>query len=141
MKMGTRSNTIVREIGVGNKPIKLVNMYRQMDGYPSGHGKELATFLLSGKQVNGLSFDNHEIVFNGAGCFAAAMVAHFKEGPGGIYINSPTEVLDNDYTYFVDMDTYAPVRGIKVTVMSGERTLFLGTPHEFAEWCDSPEAG
>ena len=40
--MGTRSLTFVYE---GEKPI--VNMYRQFDGYPSGHGAELAEFLNS----------------------------------------------------------------------------------------------
>ena len=36
MIMGTRSLTFVYE---GDKPF--VNMYRQFDGYPSGHGQEL----------------------------------------------------------------------------------------------------
>ena len=44
--MGTRSLTFVYE---DNKPI--VNMYRQFDGYPEGHGQELADFLLSGAVI------------------------------------------------------------------------------------------
>ena len=44
--MGTRSLTFVYE---DKTPI--LNMYRQFDGYPSGHGQELADFLLSGKMV------------------------------------------------------------------------------------------
>jgi hypothetical protein len=32
-------------------------MYRQFDGYPSGHGQELAEFLLSGEMVNGIKID------------------------------------------------------------------------------------
>ena len=48
--MGTRSLTFVYE---ENKPI--INMYRQFDGYPEGHGAELAEFLLSGEMVNGFS--------------------------------------------------------------------------------------
>ena len=38
--MGTRCLTYVYE---GNSP--LVCLYRQFDGYPSGHGTELANFL------------------------------------------------------------------------------------------------
>ena len=40
--MGTRSLTFVYD---GEQPI--INMYRQFDGYPSGHGQELAEFLNS----------------------------------------------------------------------------------------------
>ena len=48
--MGTRSLTFVYD---GDEPI--VNMYRQFDGYPEGHGQELAEFLCSGKLVEGYS--------------------------------------------------------------------------------------
>ena len=46
--MGTRSLTFVYD---GKEP--MINMYRQYDGYPQGHGKELADFLNSGTMVNG----------------------------------------------------------------------------------------
>lgn len=52
--MSTRSNTLVIETD-GNEEQILVNMYRQMDGYPSGHGKELAEFLIKIRMVNGLA--------------------------------------------------------------------------------------
>ena len=52
--MGTRSLTFVYEkYGQIQKPV--VNMYRQFDGYPKGHGAELAEFLNGGRLVNGLS--------------------------------------------------------------------------------------
>ena len=38
--MGTRSLTVVKE-----EENELLVMYRQMDGYPSGHGQDLANFL------------------------------------------------------------------------------------------------
>jgi hypothetical protein len=38
--MGTRSLTFVYD---GDEP--MINMYRQFDGYPSGHGSELADFF------------------------------------------------------------------------------------------------
>ena len=46
--MGTRSLTFVYEkYGQVQKPV--VNMYRQFDGYPTGHGAELAEFLTRGR--------------------------------------------------------------------------------------------
>ena len=52
MKMGTRSLTFVYEdTGDGQEPVMC--MYRQYDGYPSGHGAELAEFLMPFKLVNG----------------------------------------------------------------------------------------
>ena len=46
--MGTRALTFVYE---GDKP--LVNLYRQYDGYPTGHGAELAQFLSDSKVMAG----------------------------------------------------------------------------------------
>ena len=62
--MGTRSLTFVYD---GNKP--LINMYRQFDGYPSGHGTELAEFLNSFDEVvNGLPLGDNRKLANGMGC-------------------------------------------------------------------------
>ena len=70
--MGTRSLTFVYE---GEKPI--VNMYRQFDGYPSGHGAELAEFLTSFDEVvNGLPVGDNRRLANGMGCLAAQMIAN-----------------------------------------------------------------
>jgi hypothetical protein len=76
-------------------------MYRQFDGYPTGHGAELAEFLSSGTMVNGIGVDQN-LVFNGMGCLAAQMVAHFKQTPGGFYIH-PTDITDcgQDYEYHI----------------------------------------
>ena len=91
--MGTRSLTYVYE---DDAPV--VCMYRQFDGYPSGHGAELAAFLASGELVDGLSIDDTK-VFNGMCCLAAQMVAHFKKGPGGIYLMPPVVGADYDQEY------------------------------------------
>ena len=48
--MGTRCLTFVYD--EAGDP--LLNMYRQFDGYMSGHGAELAEFLHDRKLVNGL---------------------------------------------------------------------------------------
>ena len=111
--MGTRSLTRVIETWNDDngkqKQEKLVTMYRQYDGYPSGHGQELADFINTGKVVNGISGDNKEKVFNGAGCFAAQMISHFKgDSAGGFYIysNSAKDVGEEyEYHVLVNFDT------------------------------------
>jgi len=60
--MGTRSLTTFIDTYTGKnkmgvpviKKEKIVTMYRQFDGYPEGHGLDLAEFLAGGKMVNGL---------------------------------------------------------------------------------------
>ena len=63
--MGTRSLTriIPRQEGLsfneGHEKGELahVNMYRQLDGYPQGHGLELAEFLKDSKFQGHLTFE------------------------------------------------------------------------------------
>lgn len=144
--MGTRSLTFVYEkYGEVQKPV--VNMYRQFDGYPTGHGAELAEFLSSGTMVNGLGVGSKTLQFNGMGCLAAQMVAHFKESPGGFYIH-PTDITDcgQDYEYHI----YDSGKGLYVEVyncgcnffgMSGDthESIFKGNLKEFTEFCKEKE--
>jgi hypothetical protein len=147
--MGTRSLTFVYEkYGQVQKPV--CNMYRQFDGYPTGHGAELAEFLNGGRLVNGLSATKtvEEFVFNGMGCLGASMVAHFKESPGGFYIH-PTDVTDcgQDYEYHI----YDSGKGLYVEVidcgcnmfgvtMSDKHDfVFKGNLKEFTEFCKEKE--
>ena len=124
--MGTRSLTFVYD---GEKPV--INMYRQYDGYPEGHGQELAEFLLSGKMVNGFS-SKDEKQFNGMGCLAAQMVANFKNGVGGFYIYS-IDSTDcwQDYEYHV--------YGDKVIVKNPGEVIFNGSWEDFHSFCYSEE--
>jgi len=124
--MGTRSLTFVYE---NNKPI--VNMYRQFDGYPSGHGSELAEFLMSGKMVNGYSTKT-EKQFNGMGCLAAQMIAEFKDGVGGFYIYS-VDSTDcwQEYEYHVFEN--------RVVVKNPTEVIFEGEWDKFAEFCSQEE--
>lgn len=131
--MGTRSLTYVYD---GGEPV--VCMYRQFDGYPSGHGAELAEFLLSGKMVNGLSHKD-EKVFNGVECLAAQMVARFKKGPGGIYLVVPELDADHDQEYEYHI-SHVNDHGLVIRVIEfPDKTLFTGSPKEFSEWCASKE--
>ena len=114
--MGTRSLTFV--YNDNKKPI--INMYRQYDGYPSGHGAELAEFLAPLTLVNGFGRDNANLA-NGMGCLAASLVAHFKETVGGFYIHSVTDTqCGQDYEYHVYEDKVI-VKGYPETYSLFER--------------------
>ena len=108
--MGTRSLTTFVETYKDNsgKKVKneIVTMYRQFDGYMEGHGKDLADFLAGGKLVNGIGMDD-KVVFNGMGCLSAQVVAHFKDGAGGIYLQRANKNSGEEYRYKVigDFDT------------------------------------
>ena len=146
--MGTRSLThfIERQTEPSKdkrrKPIvkdtEIVVMYRQYDGYPSGHGIELAEFLADGEMVNGIGLGNKK-VFNGMGCLAAQVVAEFKSGPGGIYLH-PAGTTDcwEEYDYYVIGDTNAKEIILKC-VGYGGKVIFEGTPKEFIEQLEKIE--
>ena len=142
--MGTRSLTKViqtyetsianednnNEVYKERKPITC--MYRQYDGYMSGHGAELAEWLLRYTLVNGIPADKSEPMFNGMDCLAAQMFAHFKTEAGGIYCMHP-EASDcwEEYLYEISEEN----KQIHLTVYeigheSGATEIFHGTPEE-----------
>ena len=130
--MGTRSLTFVyNESKSGEAAERIINMYRQYDGYPSGHGAELAGFLSSGTMTNGLRLGANERFFNGMGCLAAQLIVQLKHGVGGIYIY-PVSSTDcfQDYEYHVYED--------KVIVKDPTAVIFEGTWEEFAQFCLDP---
>ena len=121
--MGTRSLTFVYD---GDVPV--INIYRQYDGYPSGHGHELAQFLDSKNLVNGFGEQN-SFEANGMGCLAAQLIVQLKHGVGGIYIY-PVSSTDcfQDYEYHVYED--------KVIVKDPTAVIFEGTWKEFSQFID-----
>lgn len=123
--MGTRSLTFVYE---DNKAI--INMYRQYDGYPEGHGQELAEFLGQFAAItNGIRVGETRKTANGMGCLAAQLVANFKTDVGGFYLY-PTSAKDcgQDYEYHVYQD--------KVVIKDYDgKQLFKGTWEEFNNFC------
>ena len=126
--MGTRSLTVFQE-KKGDSDI--VVMYRQMDGYPTGHGDDLAQFLKNGIIVNGLPMGDDRKLFNGMGCLAAAVVAHFKDGAGSIYLY-PAKSRDcgEEYIYYI----YPQNDKIWLTVESAygdNPTIYDGDINEF----------
>jgi hypothetical protein len=127
--MGTRSTTKI----VDERGITLCNMYRQYDGYFSGHGLELAEFLDGKEVINGISGQSMEVAANGMGCLAAQMIAHFKTDIGGIYLDSPDAT--EEYNYIVKLKD-----GKLVLEGRGyEDEVFIGTPREFREMNESKE--
>jgi hypothetical protein len=124
--MGTRSLTFVYD---GDKPI--INMYRQFDGYPSGHGIELADFLKGFEIVNGYGEVKPKIA-NGMGCLAAQLIANFKQSVGGFYIHAVTDTdCWQDYEYHVYED--------KVVVKNPTEVIFSGDWNKFNEFCSDEE--
>ena len=145
--MGTRSLTkVIRtwEDEAGKKHRQaLTCMYRQYDGYMSGHGAELAEWLSGYTVVNGIPMDRTEPMFNGMDCLAAQMFVHFKSSGckddgtptsnvGGIYCMHP-DASDcwEEYLYEISEEN----KQIHLTVYEIDGTseateIFHGTPEE-----------
>jgi len=121
------------------KDTEIVVMYRQYDGYPSGHGIQLAEFLTKGKLVNGISFAETQLLFNGMGCLTAQVVANFKEGAGNIYLHrAGTKDCWEEYDYYVIGDNDTMELTLKCVTSRG-KVLFEGTPKEFLEQLEEIE--
>jgi hypothetical protein len=142
--MGTRCLTIVYDHG---KPI--VNLYRQYDGYPSGHGAELAEFLGQFAAVtNGIAVGETRKTANGMGCLAAQLVAHFKQSVGGFYIHSVEDTdCGQDFEYHVyekagEICVQVKDRGCNMfglTLSDRNDVLFDGAVMSFDEFCTSED--
>jgi hypothetical protein len=139
--MGTRSLTYVYETykdgdKARNEPI--LCLYRQFDGYPEGHGAELADYLVKGKIVNGIGVGEAEGIWNGMGCLAASMVAHFKKAPGNFYIHAPILNRDDwqDYEYHVFTDNVI----VYQIGSNNDKVIFEGSYKAFALFCKTSNA-
>lgn len=137
--MGTRSLTVLKR---GKEEIAV--LYRQFDGYPEGHGRDLAEFLAGKSVVNGISGDATK-VFNGPNAVAAQVVANFVDAntTGGFYLYPPgTRDCGEEYVYEVASDypdgMWSNIRGAVRIKMSGHQS-FDGTPEEFLEAFPSRE--
>ena len=144
--MGTRSlttfiSTYKDEKTKKVKSDKIVTMYRQYDGYPSGHGKELAEFIGQGKMVNGFGSNEPQLVFNGMGCLAAQVVANFKDGPGNIYLHrGGTTDCWEEWRYEVIYDGGEDVLTFKCIEVHGKAvTRYEGTVQGFLEFVAKEE--
>lgn len=127
--MGTRSLTYVYE----NDGEVVACMYRQFDGYVTGHGREVANFLKDFTLVNGLSVKETRKVANGMGCLAAQLIAHFKVGAGGFYLYPTTQYQDcgQEYEYHIFNDN--------ILVKDPVDHIFTGTWGEFETYVANQE--
>lgn len=148
--MGTRSLTFVySESKRGERAEPIMNMYRQFDGYPSGHGAELAEFLSGGKIVNGLRLGREGKFFNGMGDLAAQLVANFKKESGGFYLYPVTaKDCGQDYEYHIyNIDGELKIEvyycGCNMFGISGDpedvKFVFNGSLPEFVDFCNVTE--
>lgn len=143
--MGTRSLTVMRDTWNRDEPEEVVVMYRQMDGYPTGHGRDLANFLNGMVVGNGISMNGPKKFANGMGCLAAQIIAHFKNesGVGGIYLHpAGTRDAGEEFIYYVDA---GHDEQLTITVYETDwghdkdgmfytkqgKKLFEGTPEDF----------
>jgi len=125
--MGTRSLTFVYN-SLEEQPV--VCMYRHYDGYPTGHGLELAQFLNQFEALtNGIRVGENRKTANGMGCLAAQMIVQFKTDVGGISLY-PTNTDDagQEYEYHIYDDSVV-VKDYQNTV------IFEGIWAEFTEFC------
>ena len=147
--MGTRCLTFVyEESKTGDKPEAIINLYRQFDGYPTGHGAELAEFLNTGTMTNGLRMGQTGRFFNGMGCLAAQLVAYFKQEAGNFYLYPVTaEDCGQDFEYHIyNIDGKLKIKvmncGSNFFGMTNDETyepLFEGSLEEFTEFCTEKE--
>lgn len=103
--MGTRSTTKILD-EQGNH---LVTLYRQFDGYPTGHGTDLANFLKARTLVNGFGMDmTAKTHANGMGCLAAQLITALKgDQIGNIYVTNEGDSQEYNYTvYMKDGEAY-----------------------------------
>lgn len=106
--MGTRALTVFVD-DMDQKEI--VVMYRQFDGYPKGHGKDLRAFLRGYKITNGISELGAKKHANGMSCLAGQVISRFKtEYPyGNIYLYpAGTRDVGEEYVYTVSCENGKP---------------------------------
>ena len=128
--MGTRSLTVFNN-EMDNSEI--VVLYRQYDGYPTGHGRDLLSFLNNMEIVDGISNTEKRRIANGMGCLSAQIVAHLKEAPGDFYLHSAgTRDIGEEFIYTL---YYTEELRIKVQDTYDDGSdLFDGNMKSFKNW-------
>lgn len=130
--MGTRSITHIHEMRddqwIGNEEKIVCSFFRHWDGYPSGHGQDLADWLKDKGLKNGIGSDfvkgKH---FNRSGSMAIHLCAQIDEISGCEIIPTGSTTGDYiDYTYhiyFRDDEFYIGIGGadpVKASVFNGD---------------------
>jgi len=89
---------------------------------------------MSKSLINGISAGHtKDNSFNGMSCLAAALVAHFKQDIGGVYLYPPSSRdMWEEYTYFIDGETGGRPT-ITVIDYAGHQ-IFTGPAEEYMVW-------
>lgn len=96
--MGTRSTTAIKD----ENGKTLVTLYRQFDGYPTGHGQDLANFLSARTVINGFNSQTAKTHANGMGCLAAQLIGHLKgDQIGNVYVTNEGDSQEYNYTVYL----------------------------------------
>lgn len=141
--MGTRSHTYFYQDG---KPF--CAFYRQMDGYPNGHGVDLGEILAPITLVNGYQFGMKTGEYaNGPGCLAAQVIARLKTDIGSIYMVSPNPDDHKegwqDYEYHIHINTVGEDFNAKyvtsIDCTDTENVIFSGSFKQFLKWAKKPK--
>jgi hypothetical protein len=136
--MGTRSTyRIIEQFkqkdSITNNEIVLI--YCQYDGYPEGHPLQTAEWLSKGYVVNGLGIQDETLVFNGAGCLAAQLIAKMKDGAGNVYVYgmSSRSKCSEDYLYDIIIKSDRTIEYVGYFNDHRQTEFFRGTPKQFTE--------
>tara|TARA_R110000850_G_scaffold269167_2_gene401008 strand:+ start:7319 stop:7729 length:411 start_codon:yes stop_codon:yes gene_type:complete len=134
--MGTRSLTFIHEMEdeylKGDKVVCV--FFRHFDGYPSGHGQDLADFLNGKKLVNGRSSDfDKATMFNRAGTMAVKLANHIQDISGAEIIHGDNYNYGQDHDYHVyfrngefciQIDGMEPVKASEFNGKEMEKKLY-----------------
>ena len=133
--MGTRSLTVFNN-EMDNEEI--VVLYRQYDGYPTGHGRDLLSFLNNMEIVNGINNNEERKIANGMGCLSAQVVAYLKEAPGNFYLHSAgTRDIGEEFIYTLYYKNDKLKIKVQDTYDKGH-DLFDGNMTQYNEWLNTP---
>jgi len=127
------------------EPQELCRIYRQFDGYPDGHGLELAE-LCNRMIVNGITMGVDETtISNGMGDLAAQIIMGLKKdhAVGGIYLEVPKGEVNDwaEYIYIVrgsvgnkpTIECRTQVGEFPFNIQTQEGLIFKGTAVEWRE--------
>jgi hypothetical protein len=104
------------------------NMYREHDGQPKIHGRELASFFNSfDAVVDGYRPGDRRKLADGMGCVAAQLISHVKKGVGGYYLQHLDDVNNQAYVYHIFRN--------RIEVFENNNIIFEGIWRQFYEWC------
>ena len=139
--MGTRSTIafIDKRVTKDGKVYtdELVRIYQQYDGYPSGVGKQLATWLSGKTIINGYGLNQTANLgfCNGIGCMSAQFIHDFKTDIGNLYITDHDDTEDYNYKVIVTYDIPTSEYNITLEVYRWDDNtpFFSGTPQEFID--------